>query len=70
MTRLTDALSLPLGGKSLILFKSMIMEKEREEMLTVCARELQVLDKRFRDGDTVTAVLALLERMRETKSKL
>jgi hypothetical protein len=68
LSRVRSALELPLGGKSLTLFKRIISEREREELLGVCISELAHLDTRIEAGDTATAVLALLEKMQSSRS--
>lgn len=63
------ALVYPLAAKSLGVFKKLVRsDKYVAEMLDVCRQELLVLRERINNGDTVTAVLALLES--RAKSKL
>eukprot|EP01104_Vermistella_antarctica_P006099 TRINITY_DN16830_c0_g1_i1.p1 TRINITY_DN16830_c0_g1~~TRINITY_DN16830_c0_g1_i1.p1 ORF type:complete len:270 (-),score=62.41 TRINITY_DN16830_c0_g1_i1:75-884(-) len=61
--------SQPLAARSLPLFKSMIQKWDKEFLVNVCKDELSILDGRLANGDTMEAVMMLLQENMNKKKK-
>jgi hypothetical protein len=73
VTALTKSLlEIPVGTKSLPLFKGMMKSKQYQQVLEkICKEELDLLDERMSNGDTAAAVAAFFEsRQKKHSSKL
>ena len=65
--RLTNMLSLPLIDKTLSIFKKLIRSHEREKLIEICHRELDLAQERVDSGDVIQAVLIWQQKKQEMK---
>jgi hypothetical protein len=65
--RIEAALAYPVAEKSLPLFKELIRGPRRQQLLQVFQEEMAQLDVRAANGDTMTAVMAMLSSGKKSK---
>ena len=69
MKTAVEAVTYPLAAKSLKIFKKLVRNEDYMKlMMRVFEEEMEVLQERMNNGDTATAVMALMEA--RTKAKL